>query len=122
MCLMVYANGNGKSKGKYISVFLYMMQGQFDDELKWPFRGSITVKLLVNQQDGSADDGHELSRIYHFSYDKPEYITDRVVDGERAERGWGSQKFASHTILQRKYLKNDQLIFLVKYSGLHIIP
>ena len=60
MCLKVYANGHRKGKGKYVSVFVYMMQGQFDDELEWPFRGNITVKLL-NQQDGFTDDRHELS-------------------------------------------------------------
>ena len=31
MCLKIYANGCGKAKGSYISVFVHMMRGEFDD-------------------------------------------------------------------------------------------
>ena len=37
MCVCVYPNGNGDGKGTHVPVFTYMMQGPFDDYLKWPF-------------------------------------------------------------------------------------
>ena len=41
MCLMVNANGrtlrDGTCNYGNIAVFLHLMKGQFDDELKWPF-------------------------------------------------------------------------------------
>jgi TNF receptor-associated factor 4 len=49
MCLKVFANGNGPRKGTHLSVYVRLMRGEFDDQLKWPFRGRITIKL-VNQE------------------------------------------------------------------------
>ena len=48
MCLRVDANGAGGAKGKYVSIFGYIMRGQFDIHLKWPFHGVVMV-TLVNQ-------------------------------------------------------------------------
>ena len=45
MCLRVDANGNGKGEGTHVSVFVCLMKGEFDDKLKWPFCGDVTVKL-----------------------------------------------------------------------------
>ena len=46
MCLRVNTNGNGKGKGTHVSVFTYLMRGKFDDHLKWPFQGHVTVAML----------------------------------------------------------------------------
>ena len=43
MCLSIDANGIGCGEGTHLSVFVYLMRGEFDDQLKWPFRGSVTV-------------------------------------------------------------------------------
>ena len=45
MCLKVLANGEGKGKGTHVSVFIHLMRGEFDDDLKWPFNGKITIQL-----------------------------------------------------------------------------
>ena len=48
MCLRVHASGSGGEggpDGTYVSVFAYLMKGEFDDNLKWPFCGDITVQL-----------------------------------------------------------------------------
>ena len=44
MCLGVDANGYDDGKGSHVSVFVYMMKGEYDDSLKWPFRGYITIQ------------------------------------------------------------------------------
>ena len=51
MCLSIFANGWGTGKGTHVSVGVYMMKGEFDSHLKWPFKGEITVEL-VNQKEG----------------------------------------------------------------------
>ena len=48
MCLKVYANGLDVGKGTHVSVFILVMRGEFDDHLKWPFNGNVTVKLKKN--------------------------------------------------------------------------
>ena len=50
LCLVVNPNGVSNIEGSYVSVYAYLMQGEFDDRLKWPFRGVITIQLL-NQLD-----------------------------------------------------------------------
>ena len=45
MCLKVDANGFGSGKGTHVSVGVYLMRGEFDDHLKWPFNGMVTVQL-----------------------------------------------------------------------------
>ena len=51
MCLRVDANGAGGAKGKYVSVFGYIMRGRFDIHLIWPFRGVVMVTLVNQLQD-----------------------------------------------------------------------
>ena len=81
MCLAIHANGNGKWRGKYISVFLHLMQGQFDDDLKWPFHDKISIQLPDYRE--AVGDGYEVVSItHHFSF-----IADRVVVGKRSNEG-----------------------------------
>ena len=45
MDLSAYANGCGRGKGTHVTVHVYLMRGEFDDLLKWPFRGEVTIQL-----------------------------------------------------------------------------
>ena len=45
-CLRVDANGVGSDKGSYLSIYAYIMKGQHDDHLQWPFTGTIIIELL----------------------------------------------------------------------------
>ena len=110
MCLCVYANGVSAAKGTYVSVYGHIMKGPFDDHLKWPFRGDITLQL-VNQIH---DEGH-LTHIINFSTAD----ASRVTTGERAESGWGISEFLPHNELgydrakNRHFFKDDCLCFRV---------
>ena len=46
MCIKVFPEGNNKGKDTHVSIYIYMMKGEHDDTLKWPFRGDITIQLL----------------------------------------------------------------------------
>ena len=43
MYIRVDANGDGKGKGNRMSVFIFLMKGENDDHLTWPFTGTVTV-------------------------------------------------------------------------------
>ena len=45
MCLQIYCNGDNRGKGKWLSIFAYVVKGEYDDYLTWPFCGSITVEI-----------------------------------------------------------------------------
>ena len=51
MCLNVFVNGWSDGKGTHVSVYAYLMRGEFDDHLRWPFQGHITIALLNQLED-----------------------------------------------------------------------
>ena len=46
LCLKVFANGAASGKGSHLSIYAYIMKGQHDDRLQWPFTGTIIIELL----------------------------------------------------------------------------
>ena len=109
MCLYVYA---GWTTG-YMTVYLVLMKGPYDDQLRWPLKGHCEVKLL-NQISNSEhhlgngeywDDGHK-----------------RVPSGERCRyKMWSSHQFISHEHLHKitptcQYLKDDSIFLQVDYK------
>ena len=45
LILQVHCNGNERGKGKFISIYVYLLKGEHDSSLRWPFHGSITVEV-----------------------------------------------------------------------------
>ena len=109
MCLRVFANGHGPGKGTHFSVYVCLMQGEFDDQLKWPFRGNITVKLL-NQ----GEDKDHAVKTAHFTRSAPEEACKRVMTEERPGSGQGFSRFLPLTELQPKYLRNNCIKLCIK--------
>ena len=106
----MYLNGVGDGKGTHVSVFTYLMKGPFDDHLKWPFKGEITIQIV--NQDGDHD---HVEKTIHYNDETRENYAGRVTDKERAS-GWGKHKFLAHTTLAIKktqYLKDDIIIVRV---------
>ncbi|CAF1201287.1 unnamed protein product [Rotaria sordida] len=46
ICLRLFLNGDAKAKGTHMSLFFVLMQGNYDDVLRWPFEFKITFTLL----------------------------------------------------------------------------
>ena len=108
LCLRVRACGEGKGKGTHVSVFVNLMQGEFDDNLKWPFTGRITVRL-VNQEN---DDGYVTNLLVNFTGDTASVDTSyRVTDRPKARKGRGAPSFIAHDKLSPNFLKNDCISF-----------
>ena len=112
MCISVHANGVGEGKSTYVSVYAYLMKGENDDYLPWPFTGKVTIELL-NQ----LEDKNHYSRNMLFPPEEPSSL--RVVNKERSHSGWGHRRYISHSNLgynaakNCQYLKNDCLYFRI---------
>ena len=114
MRIRVSPNGLVISEGTHISLTVHLMKGLFDDHLKWPFRGSISVALC--NQDSDRD--HQIETV---SFHKKASVkaSGRVSVGEMNTVGIVSYEFFDHTFLkpdpkQRiSYLLNDSLLFRV---------
>ncbi len=109
MCLLVDVGGDGLARGIYASVFLNFTKGKFDSQLRWPFRGTITIELL-NQKD---------DKIFHSEvikyHDKtPVATASQVLEDGQMSKPWGKGKFLRHTeLVAGGYILNDTLKFKV---------
>ena len=111
MCLDVNANGSGDGRGTHVSVFAFLMKGEFDDHLSWPFRGHVTVAMLNQMQDSN----HTTKTIPFTETTESKHI-GRVTVGDRAPGAWGCPTFIAHADLDYNPVKNCQYL---KYDCLH---
>ena len=114
MCLWVHANGRHEAKDTHLSVFITLMRGDNDDNLKWPFKGTIKVSLLNQLENGQ----HLTREPWSHSPNPPKTCSGRVTEGERTKAAWGYRHFISHQDLYKvgkncQYLKDDTLFFRV---------
>ena len=118
MCLRVYAKGFGDGKDTHVSVHVYLLRGENDDHLTWPFTGTVEIELL-NQLN---DKIHQKVTIQFMGDQKS---SQRVENSDRATFGCGYNKFISHSSLaitnnlwgnQCQYLKDDSLYFRYKVT------
>ena len=113
MCIRVDPNGNGDGEGTHISIFTCLMKGLYDDHLKWPFKGNITIQI-VNQ----AGDHDHIEYTMQYNDETPDNTAGRVTMGERS-RGWEFHKFLPHSDLEynaakkTQYLKDNHFIVRV---------
>ena len=105
MCFRVDPNGNSNGKGTHVSVFIYLMQGPFDYQLKWPFRGEVTIQI-VNQ----VGDHSHFERTIEFNSETQGKHNARVIGKERADTGLGRKQFLAHTELGYNAAKKTQYL------------
>ena len=91
MCLEVYANGCDRGAGTHVSVFVCLMGGKYDGELKWPFQGKITIHLINCKYDRFCEMTVHFDRAAMLAG-----VSDKVKSGRIARDGWGSTRFMSH--------------------------
>ena len=114
MCVRVDPNGIMNGKGTHLSVYVYLMRGEYDEDLKWPFQGVIVVRLLNQLRDG----GHH-EKTVDFLDSVEDRTSNRVTIGNKSMRGQGFSQFIAHiclkldTMQNQLYLKDDCLKFEV---------
>uniref|UniRef100_A0A1X7T9C7 MATH domain-containing protein n=2 Tax=Amphimedon queenslandica TaxID=400682 RepID=A0A1X7T9C7_AMPQE len=114
MRLRVECSGFGDGKGHYISCYIYLVPGEYDDTLEWPFYGDVTLELLNQLEDRNHRKG-----VIRYNESTPGPGKERVIRGEVSKHGWGYSKFIPHAALRHnppqvcQYLKDDSLYFRV---------
>ena len=106
--MTVNASGEGEGEGTHVTVYACMVEGEYDDQLKWPFVGTIIITLL-NQLE---DKNHRSSTM--------NLTTEKDM---QAGSGRGYDKFISHSelnydpVYNTQYLKDDTLYFKISASA-----
>ena len=107
MSLGITANGRLGGENTHVSIFVYLRCGDFDNELEWPFRGSIIIRLFDQEAEGS----NNLTKM--ISFRRGEGLCRVTSQGWSDGRGYNT--FISHDELCSKYLKDDTLYFRLFY-------
>ena len=108
--LRVYLSGVDNGRGRYVALFVHMMEGEHDDLLQWPFIGTITLSIL----DRSGAKHNDISQIVQ--------ATPNVSVFERSReaiyrRGYGFVKFAPiEQVFGPHYVKKDKLFLKIEFS------
>ena len=112
MMLSVFANGNiGSPNGSFVSCYIYLVSGEYDDNLEWPFQGDVRIELL-NQLE---DKNHKAKTI--------KYDESTPDNCKRTGHGWGFHEFVPHSELGHNtytnccYLLNDCLHFRITVNA-----
>ena len=112
MCISAVVKSSG------MSVAAHVMQGKFDDHLRWPFRGVVAIIIV----DSSFRENIELEIQYDAN--TPLSATERVFGGGERGVGWGCEEPISLRKLSPRYLlrdspqyvKDDSLWFIVRVT------
>lgn len=113
MCIEVDVGGSSVGEGTHVSVLAHVMRGEFDEQLKWPLRGLIKIKLLNEVGDHNHFEG-----IIEYDDDTPLVNSGQVTDRDKGT-GWGiplfieNSKLSHNRSLDCEYLKHDRLCFVV---------
>ena len=89
LSISVYANGVDRGAGRHVSIYIVMVASPNDDQLKWPFLGSITVQIT----NWKCDRNHVQRTL---DIDPGDNVSKRVIGGLICGHGTGWHTFISH--------------------------
>ncbi|XP_015777923.1 PREDICTED: TNF receptor-associated factor 6-like isoform X19 [Acropora digitifera] len=106
LCLRINLNGVDSGVGRYIALFVHMMQGDYDSILEWPFTGRITLAIL-DQSEGTEFRQH----ISETLIAKPSLLAFQRPTAPRNYKGYGYVEFAPiEHICDPQYIKNNTML------------
>ena len=105
MSLMVQASGC--ECRQYYSVFLAIVRGAYDCELRWPFRGEITIRLC-----SQVSSLQHYEKILRYTSETSNDHAD-IPSGRPQSLHYGFSKFISYQQIEEdnRYFDNDRLTF-----------
>ena len=103
MCVRVDAIGMGRCKNTHISVGTYIMKGDNDDSLTWPFTGTVMIDSeFLNQLE---DENHHKMITFLANYKNGARVED-----DKLGIGRDYLMFISHTNLDYQPDENCQYV------------
>ncbi|XP_068760697.1 TNF receptor-associated factor 6-like [Montipora capricornis] len=110
LCMRINLNGVDSGVGKFIALFVHMMQGDYDNILEWPFTGRIALSIL-DQREGVEFRQH----ISETLVAKPHLLAFRRPEAPRSILGYGFRDFASmEQIHEPQYVKNNTMLVRIQ--------
>ena len=103
MCLKVCPAGN---VGTHVAIYGFLMKGEYDDYLSWPFYADIVIDIL----NWRGDHSHH-RKVLNFDESSPDKARARVysVDG-LAPNSWGIYEVIPISTLYPRYASNTEYL------------
>lgn len=119
MCLVVFPGSETDHHGnEFMGVYMQMLEGEYDSQLKWPFYGKVEIRMLNQDND---KDHIERALLDAASYKKENFrlkMVDRV-QGSGTPSVWGCGNFIALKNLRynrtahTQFLKDDCVKFQI---------
>ena len=93
MIMFVYPNGYGNAHGKFVSIGLRLVYGEYDNHLKWPFPGAIITLTAISSRGMNGRSEH-----FELVGDETLCIRSRQFD-DNFRCGLRISKYLDHKIL-----------------------
>nr|XP_058949425.1 TNF receptor-associated factor 2-like isoform X2 [Pocillopora verrucosa] len=107
----MYPNGVGDGRGRFVAIFVHMMEGEHDDFLSWPYAGRITLSVLDRNGQRDNDISHTLQA-------KPTLAAFQRPREAICPIGYGLIYFARIEVLfGPQFVKNDELFLKIEFSS-----
>ena len=104
VCLEAFPCGTQAGQGGYLSIYMKVMKGQYDDNLDWPFRFMYSISV-VDQKAGGMNKTRSIDPPVE--PDGTPFV--RPQTDKNPGRGWA--QFISHSdLLTRQYIKDGNLV------------
>ncbi len=108
MCLRVNLHGVDSGASTHVSMFVHLMQGDFDPILAWPFPG----KIILTAIDQSENDQLNVTETLVSRPGLQAFLRPKTP---RNHKGYGYVEMIAHNILRtREYIKNNTMIVHVR--------
>jgi TNF receptor-associated factor 4 len=115
MKVQIFPNGYGDTRGAYMSLFVGIFRGGFDDQLRWPFDGSITVQAYNRTTEQWSNE-----RTITMNRAVCTKEVERCVD-VLAQGCWGYFKFLSLSELNDNYLKGVNEVIRFRITSVKVV-
>ena len=114
--LRVYPNGHSDCKGRFASIYLHLVRGEFDEHLQWPmveFQLQVILKNQRFQIVNLMDKPRSANIRASFNWYDDDSIRYRCrVDGVGLGESYGKHEWVSHSVIGR-FLDHDSLSICV---------
>ena len=109
MCMFPMGTDHGNSG--HAGLFIGMMQGNYDNILKWPFMAIITLTIL--DQGSSADSCNDISRTFVTSGNQRAF--QKPIATGQSDTLYGYPEFVPiEMVRSRRYSKNDTVFIKIE--------
>ena len=108
--IRVYLSGVDNGRGRYVAIFVHLMNGEHDDFLQWPFTGTITLSIL----DRNGTRNNDIRQIVQATLIVSVFQRFREAI---CPKGCGFVKFAPiGQVFGPNYLKEGKLFLKIEFS------